>query len=112
LRRAWTSGVISAYRGESYPQLHHGCAGAAFILRRLGDGRHLRMLLEILAQGFAQHAHAAAVDDAHARQPGEKGTVEEFFYATGGLIHIFADDVDLAGRGDIFGDLYLNSAAA
>src|SRR5438477_9696441 len=110
MSRAWTSAVISTYRAESYSQLHHGRAGAAFVLRRLGDGRHLRMLLEILTQGFAQHAHAAAVDDAHARQPGEEGAVEEFFHAAGGLIHIFADDVDLAGRRGIFGDFHLNAA--
>ena len=37
------------------------------------------MLLQQLAQGFAQDAHAAAVDDADARQSGEKCAVDELF---------------------------------
>src|SRR5438477_222236 len=103
MSRAWTSAVISAYRAESYSQLHHGRAGAAYVLRRLGDGRHLGMLLEILAHGLAQHTHAAAVHDAHARQAAEKGAVEELFHATGGFVHVSTDDVDLAGRRGVFG---------
>ena len=70
------------------------------------------MLLEIPAQSFAQHAHAAAVDDAHTRQAGEKSAIEKFFYAASGVVHVFADDIDLAGRGGIFGDSHLNAAGA
>src|SRR5438552_3216372 len=112
MSRAWTSGFISVYRAESYSQLHHGRAGAAFVLRRLGDGSDLRVLLQILAQGLAQHAHAAAVDNAHTRQPGEEGAIEEFFHAAGGFVHVFTDDVDLAGRGGFFGVLPLWTIAA
>ena len=52
------------------PQLHYRCPAAALILRRLGYRLHVRMLLQGLAQGFAQDAHAAAVDYAYARQSG------------------------------------------
>jgi hypothetical protein len=43
---------------RSNPQLHHRRPAAAFVLRRFGDGFDVGMLL----QGFAEGAHAAAVD--------------------------------------------------
>ena len=56
------------------------------------------MLLQQLAEGFAQDAHAAAVDYADARESGEKCAVDELFYFAAGLVDGLADDVDLAGR--------------
>src|SRR5579863_5690361 len=58
----------------------------------------MRMLLQHLAQRFAQDAHAAAVHDADARQAGEEGAVDETFDFAAGLVDGLADDVDLAGR--------------
>ena len=52
---------------ELNPQLHHGRAATAFVLGRLGYGNHVRMFLQVLAQGLAEDAHAAAVNDADAR---------------------------------------------
>src|ERR1039458_5782865 len=52
------------------------------------------MLLQILAQGFPQNAHAASVDDAHPRHAGQKRAVHEFFDFAGGFVHGVADDVD------------------
>jgi hypothetical protein len=46
------------------------------------------MLLQGLAQGFAQDAHAAAVDHAHARQAGEKGAVDELLDFAGGVVDV------------------------
>ena len=63
----------SAYRElltpelDSHSQLHHRRPGPAFILGRLRDRFYMRMLLQVLAQGLAQDAHAAAMHHAHAR---------------------------------------------
>ena len=56
--------------GDSDSQLHDGCARAAFILRRLGHGFDVRVLLQILAQRLSQNAHTAAVHDPHLGQSG------------------------------------------
>src|SRR5437763_1274895 len=52
------------------------------------------MLLKGLPQGFAEDAHAAAVDYAHARQSGEKGMVDEFLSRA---VEKFVDHAFLAG---------------
>ena len=57
------------------------------------------MFLQILPQGLAQDAHAAAVDNAHSREPGEKGAVYEAFDFAGGVVDGVADDVDFGGSG-------------
>ena len=54
--------------------------------------------LQGLAQGFAQDAHAAAVDYADARQAGEECAVDKFLHVAGGVVHVIADDVDFRGR--------------
>jgi len=78
-------------------EFHDRRTAAAFILRRLGDGGDVRMLLQHLAQGFAQDAHAAAVDDADAWQSGEEGAVDEFLDFTGSVVDGLSDNVDFAG---------------
>jgi hypothetical protein len=52
------------------------------------------MLLQGLAQGFAEDAHAATVDYAHAGQSGEEGVVDKLFYGSCGVVHVEADHVD------------------
>src|SRR5437868_9931093 len=52
------------------------------------------MLLQILAEGFAQNAHAAAVDDSYSRHPGQKGAVYEPFDFAGGVVDGLSDYVD------------------
>src|ERR1700674_2246908 len=54
----------------------------------------MRGLLQILAQSFAEDAHAAPVDDAHPRHASQKRAVDEFFDFAGGFVHGAADDVD------------------
>src|SRR5439155_26044783 len=66
-------------------QLHYRRSRTAFVLRRFGDRIHVRMLLQELAQRFAQDAHAAAVDNAHPRQSGEESAVDEFLDFAGGV---------------------------
>src|SRR5712692_4765188 len=56
------------------------------------------MLLQILAQSFAEDAHATPVDDAHPRHASEKRAVDEFFDFAGGFVHGAADDVDFGGH--------------
>src|SRR6266851_3014057 len=56
------------------------------------------MLLQILAQSFAEDAHATPVDDAHPRHASEKRAVDEFFHFAGGFVHGAADDVDFGGH--------------
>lgn len=68
-------------------------------MRGFGYGFDVGMLLEGLAQGFAEDAHAAAVDDADARESGEESAVDEFFDFARGVVDGVADDVDLRGRG-------------
>jgi hypothetical protein len=58
------------------------------------------MLLQGLAQGFAEDAHATAVDDTDAGEAGEECVVDKFFYGAGGVVDGVADDVDLRG-GDL-----------
>ena len=49
------------------------------------------MLLQGLAEGFAEDAHAAAVDYADAGEAGEEGVVDEFFDGAGGVVYVVAD---------------------
>jgi len=48
-------------------ELDYRGSASAFVLRGLNDRSDVRVLLEHLAQGFAEDAHATAVDDANAR---------------------------------------------
>src|SRR4051812_36265646 len=80
-----------------YAQFHHRGAAPALVLRGLGDGFDVRMLLEGPAQGFAEDSHATAVDYADAGEAGQKGVVDEFFYGAGGVVDGVADDVDFRG---------------
>ena len=78
-------------------QLHHSRSAAAFIVWRLCHCGYVRVLLEHLAEGFAEDAHAAAVDDADAREAGEEGAVDESFDFAAGLVDGLSDDVDFHG---------------
>ena len=75
-------------------QLDYRCAASAFVLRGLGHGDYVRVLLQELAEGFAEDAHAAAVNDADARESGEEGAVDELFDLGGGFVDVAANDVD------------------
>src|SRR2546427_3421893 len=76
-------------------QLHYRRPRSALVLRRLGDRLNMWMLLQELAQRFAQDAHAAAVNYAHARHSGEECAVHESFDFARGVVHGAPDDVDL-----------------
>lgn len=80
---------------ESDSQLDNGCAPSAFILRRLGNGFDMGMLLQILTQCLTQDAHTATMNDADARQPGQKSAVYEFLDFPGGIVHSASDHIDL-----------------
>jgi len=73
-------------KGNLYPQLYHCGPAPALVLRRLGYFLYVRVLLQCLAQGFAEDAHAAAVDHAHPRQSGKEGVVDKLFYGAGGVV--------------------------
>lgn len=51
-RHVGTSAIYAAFwfdgraGSQSHPQLHDGCAAAAFVLRRLGNRLYMRMLLQ------------------------------------------------------------------
>src|SRR5512146_3066962 len=71
-RSLWNSGRLCGLRLRSPTdfaeclvalnlQLDDRSPSSALILRRFGDGGHVRMLPQILPQGLAQDAHAAAV---------------------------------------------------
>src|SRR5437660_2846829 len=76
-------------------QLHYRRPRSALVLLRLGDRLHMWVLLQELAQGLAQNAHAAAMNYAHARQSGEECAVHEFFDFAGSVVHGASDHVDL-----------------
>src|SRR5579864_8639158 len=52
------------------------------------------MLLQHLAEGFAEDAHAAAMDYADTGQPGQEGAVNELFNLAARDVDGLADDVD------------------
>src|ERR1700675_2481033 len=58
----------------------------------------MRVLLQILAQSFAEDAHATPVNDAHPRHASQKRAVDEFFDFAGSFIHGAANDVDFGGH--------------
>ena len=58
------------------------------------------MLLQQLAKGFAENAHAAAVDYADAREARQECLVHKSLDSSRSLVHGLADHVDLAG--DVF----------
>ncbi len=66
---------IRLVRFPSLPQVHNGRALASFLLRGFGKGGDVWMLLEELAQGAAQDAHAGAMHDPYAGQAGEERAV-------------------------------------
>src|SRR5579872_711574 len=84
---------------KSDPQVHHCGSAATLLLRRLGHRLHVRMLLQGLTQGFAEDAHAAAVDYADSGQSGQEGAVDEFLDFAGGVVDGVADDVEFRRDG-------------
>src|SRR5215469_13352703 len=78
-----------------HPQFRHGCSRPTFILWRFDDRLHVRMLLEVPAEGLAQDPHSAAMNNSHARQAGQESAIEELFHLASGVIHVVADDIDL-----------------
>src|SRR5258708_19882910 len=61
-------------------QLHHRSSRATFILLRLSNCRHMRMVFQKLAQRFPQDAHAPAVDDPPPHHPGEHGALLQLLH--------------------------------
>ena len=55
------------------------------------------MLLQVLPQGLAQDAHAAAVNHPHPCKPGEKGMVDKLLDFPRGIVNRAPDDVDFRG---------------
>src|SRR6266478_6651377 len=101
------SGKVSSPAYEVlHPELHHGGPTPTFVLWRLRDRRHVRVLLQVLAQGLAQNAHAAAVDNAYFRHPCQEGAVYEFFDLAGGVVDVLADDVDFGGCVQVAGVVF------
>ena len=86
---------VLAQSKKLLPQLHKRRALAAFVLRSFFDSRDVGMRLEEFADAAAQNSGAVAVNDPHARQPGEKGVIEVFFEFARRLIDRTADKIDL-----------------
>src|SRR6516164_1928404 len=87
----------SARPTYSDPEFDHGGAASAFVRRGLGDGGDMGMLLEELAKGLAEDAHAAAVHDADTGKSGEEGAIDELLDFAGGIVDRASDDVDFRG---------------
>ena len=56
------------------------------------------MLLQQLAESFAEDSHTAAVDYADAGESGEEGAVYKLFDFAGSIVHRVADYVDFLGN--------------
>jgi len=69
-------------------------AAAAFVLRGFGDRGYVGMLLQHLAEGFAEDAHTTAMDYADAWQPGQEGAVNELFDFAARDVDSLADHVN------------------
>ena len=82
---------------ELLAEFDDGGALAALVLGGFGEGGDVGVGFEELAQRAAEHAHARAVDDADAGQPGEEGAVDVAFDFLLGFVGGAADDVDLGG---------------
>ena len=78
-------------------KFHDRSPAASLVLRGFGDGDDVRMLLKVLAEGFAQDAHPAAVDDANTRQSGKESAVDKFFDFGGGFVDGASNDIDFRG---------------
>src|ERR1035441_719926 len=76
------------------PQFHYRSPRAALLLRRGIETRHVRMLAQHLRHHPLQHAHAVAVDDAHAAGGGHHGAVQEFVDGVVRLFRPLPDHVD------------------
>ena len=61
------------------------------------------MLLQILAQSFAQDSHAAAMDNSNPRQTRQKCPVQELFYFARGLFDGVANHIDFRWHILVFG---------
>ena len=75
-------------------EFDQGCPSPAFILRSFGDRRDVGMLLQHLAEGFAEDAHTTAMDYADAWQPGQEGAVNELFDFAARDVDSLADHVN------------------
>src|SRR5215813_8115372 len=80
------------------PKLHHRRPRSAFVLRRLDQLFHVRMLLQKLANGLSQDSHTAAMNDPNTRHSCQESTVNKFLYLARGTIHGMANHVDLCGQ--------------
>ena len=60
------------------------------------------MLLQKLAEGFAEDSHTAAVDDADPRQACQEGAIDESFHVAGSVVDSLADYVDFCGDVRVF----------
>jgi hypothetical protein len=81
-------------RHTSDSEFDHRGPASAFVLWGLGNRGDMRMLLEVLAEGFAENAHAAAMDDADAGKSCEEGTVDELLDFACGFVDGAADHVN------------------
>jgi hypothetical protein len=71
---------------------------ATLVLWRLSYGSNVWVAAKIFAQSAAKNAHTGAMDDANARQAGQKSAIKEPFDLGLGLVGCAADYVDLGGH--------------
>ena len=75
-------------------QFNYCGAASALVLGGFDDGGHVRMLLQHLPERLAENAHAAAVNDADARESGEERAIDKFLDFGGGLIDGLANHIN------------------
>lgn len=79
-------------------QINKRSALAAFVLRSFGEVGDVGVALQILAHAAAQDAGAVSVDDAHAGQTGEEGTVNVLRQFLSRFVDGAADEVDFSAH--------------
>ena len=80
-------------------QLRDGDRRAAVVFGFVADRFDQGVRGQKLRQTPAEGPSAVAVDDANRRPAGQRGHVQKFVHALGGLFDRVADDVDFAFRG-------------
>lgn len=78
----------------SQAQFHHRGATAALVLRRLGHGADVGMLLQGLAQSLAEDAHTTSVHYANPGQAGKKSAIDKFLHFAGCVVDVVANYID------------------
>src|SRR6266568_4468718 len=82
----------------SIDQFHDSCSSPAFRLGRRVEAADMRVRAEKFTDGFFQHSHPVAMNDADTIYRSEYGRIQELINLFDGLFRALPDDVQLPVR--------------